>query len=200
MRCLDAIFSIELMLGTEPVGPVSFRIGWFGAEPCYGCWIRFAARLMVKGPNVFYEFLRKVCVLPVFLPQSVELCRHCFLGSVCFVLFCFVLFCFVLFCSVLFCSVLFCFVLFCSVLFCFVLFCFVLFCFVLFVIHDGSIINSFRNIHLPFVLFRFAIIIDLWVWPPPRMPVANEGLVRNPPVNMFHNPGGHCEWEGATSK
>ena len=133
-------------------------------------------------------FFRKVlnCVVIVFLDP--------------FVLFCFVLFCFVLFCSVLFCSVLFCFVLFCFVLFCSVLFCFVLFCFVLFVIHDGSIINSFRNIHLPFVLFRFAIIIDLWVWPPPRMPVANEGLVRNPPVNMFHNPGGHCEWEGATSK
>ena len=35
-----------------------------------------------------------------------------------------------------------------------------------------------------------------WVVPPPRMPVANEGLVRDPLLKMVHNPGGDCYWEG----
>ena len=29
-----------------------------------------------------------------------------------------------------------------------------------------------------------------WVVPPPRMPVANEGLGWDPLVKMVHNPGG----------
>ena len=29
-----------------------------------------------------------------------------------------------------------------------------------------------------------------WVWPPPRMPVASEGLVRDFLLKMVHNPGG----------
>ena len=37
-----------------------------------------------------------------------------------------------------------------------------------------------------------------WVWPPPRMPVVNEGLGWDPLLKMVHNPGGHCYWEGAT--
>ena len=28
------------------------------------------------------------------------------------------------------------------------------------------------------------------------MPVANEGLVRDSLLKMFHNPGGHYYWEG----
>ncbi len=31
----------------------------------------------------------------------------------------------------------------------------------------------------------------IWVWPPPRMPVADEGLVRNPRSYKCNNPGGH---------
>ena len=38
----------------------------------------------------------------------------------------------------------------------------------------------------------------IWVWPPPRMPVANKGLVRNPLLKMVHNPGGDRYYEGAT--
>ena len=39
-----------------------------------------------------------------------------------------------------------------------------------------------------------------WVWPPPRMPVASEGLVRDFLLKMVHNPGGDCYWEGSISK
>ena len=35
-----------------------------------------------------------------------------------------------------------------------------------------------------------------WVVPPPRMPVANEGLVRDPHTYKCNNPGGDCYWEG----
>ena len=45
-------------------------------------------------------------------------------------------------------------------------------------------------------------IIDIIsVWPPPRMPVANEGLGWDPLLEMFHNPGGHWNpGRGATPK
>ena len=39
-----------------------------------------------------------------------------------------------------------------------------------------------------------------WVVPPPRMPVANEGLVRDSLLKMVHNPGGDCYWEGGQPK
>ena len=42
--------------------------------------------------------------------------------------------------------------------------------------------------------------IILWVVPPPRMPVANEGFFRDPLLKMFHNPGGDCYWEGGQPK
>ena len=35
-----------------------------------------------------------------------------------------------------------------------------------------------------------------WVVPPPRMPVANEGLGWDPLLKMVHNPGGDSYWEG----
>ena len=35
-----------------------------------------------------------------------------------------------------------------------------------------------------------------WIYPPPRMPVANEGLVRDSLLKMVHNPGGDCYWVG----
>ena len=39
----------------------------------------------------------------------------------------------------------------------------------------------------------------IWVVPLPRIPVANEGLVRDSLLKMVHNPGGDEEsasWEG----
>ena len=35
-----------------------------------------------------------------------------------------------------------------------------------------------------------------WIYPPPRIPVANEGLVRDSLLKMVHNPGGdwHPGW------
>ncbi len=38
--------------------------------------------------------------------------------------------------------------------------------------------------------FCFGLHIMIWVVPPPRMPVANEGLGWDPLLKMFHNPGG----------
>ena len=38
------------------------------------------------------------------------------------------------------------------------------------------------------------------MWPPPRMPVVNEGLVRDLLLKMVNNPGAHCYWEGATPR
>ena len=45
----------------------------------------------------------------------------------------------------------------------------------------------------------FGIKHRTWMWPPPRIPVANEGLGWDSLLKMVHNPGGHCYWEGATS-
>ena len=36
--------------------------------------------------------------------------------------------------------------------------------------------------------------------PPPRMPVANEGLGWDPLLKMVHNPGGDSYWEGGQPK
>ena len=36
--------------------------------------------------------------------------------------------------------------------------------------------------------------------PPPRIPVANEGLGWDPLLKMVHNPGGDCYCEGGQPK
>ena len=36
--------------------------------------------------------------------------------------------------------------------------------------------------------------------PPPRMPVANEGLGRDSLLKMVHSPGGDCYWVGGRPK
>ena len=39
-----------------------------------------------------------------------------------------------------------------------------------------------------------------WIYPPPRMPVANEGLGWDSLLKMVHNPGGDCYWVGGRPK
>ena len=39
-----------------------------------------------------------------------------------------------------------------------------------------------------------------WIYPPPRIPVANEGLGWDSLLKMFHNPGGDCYWVGGRPK
>ena len=39
-----------------------------------------------------------------------------------------------------------------------------------------------------------------WVVPPPRIPVANEGLGWDSLQKMVHNPGGDCYWAGGQPK
>ena len=55
-----------------------------------------------------------------------------------------------------------------------------------------------------FVFRRFlqeSLIYDIpGVVPPPRMPVANEGLGWDPLLKMVHNPGGDSYWEGGQPK
>ena len=60
---------------------------------------------------------------------------------------------------------------------------------------QGSTIDdqSFNSGIEFFVTFELP---GVWVVPPPRMPVANEGLGWDPLVKMFHNPGGDSYWEG----
>ncbi len=43
------------------------------------------------------------------------------------------------------------------------------------------------------------VVID-WIYPPPRMPVANEGLGWDSLLKMVHNPGGDCYWVGGRPK
>ena len=40
----------------------------------------------------------------------------------------------------------------------------------------------------------------LGLYPPPRMPVTNEGLGWDSLLKMVQNPGGHCYWLGGSSK
>ena len=39
-----------------------------------------------------------------------------------------------------------------------------------------------------------------WIYPPPRIPVANEGLGWDSLLKMVHNAGGDCYWVGGRPK
>ena len=39
-------------------------------------------------------------------------------------------------------------------------------------------------------------VVIYWIYPPPRMPVANGGLGWDSLLKMVHNPGGDCYWVG----
>ena len=57
-----------------------------------------------------------------------------------------------------------------------------------------------RGQHLGEELHGGSIKGIIWIYPPPRIPVANEGLGWDSLIKMFHNPGCDCYWVGGRPK